>query len=162
MSGDIKHIDVDSDEYEDTPRALRDYVKKLQKQYQSVTTELDGVKTSLASKAVSDVLAGKNFKNPKRVEAVLLADGVDPLDSGAVQGWLEKYADDFARDVVEDEPTTPDASQEQVHPDAAALERMNLNGQPAAAVTAYEAATAEIPADATPEQVLAIFKRHGI
>jgi hypothetical protein len=97
MSDNIKHIDIDSEDFEDAPKALRDYAKALKKQYEQAVTERDGALKQVASRAVADVLGDKGFKNPKRVERDLLADGIDPLDSGAVEAWLADNSDDYAR-----------------------------------------------------------------
>ena len=92
---DIEHIDVDHEDYEQTPKALRDHVKKLQdalKQRDQTISEFRGKETE---RALSNVLTG--FKNPARVQRDLLADKVDPLDTEAVNKWLEANADDYAR-----------------------------------------------------------------
>jgi hypothetical protein len=68
MSDDIQHIDVDSDEWENTPRALRDQVKKLQKALNETRERSDGYRTQLTEKALGDVLAEHKFKNPSKVQ----------------------------------------------------------------------------------------------
>ena len=97
MSDNLKHIDVDDDEFEDTPKALREYVKKLQAQNKDLAKERDDVRGQVASRAVADVLADKGFKNPERVKRDLLADSIDPLDTNAVNAWLTSNGDDYAR-----------------------------------------------------------------
>lgn len=159
MSGALTHIDVDSDEYEDTPRALREYVKKLQKQNETLTTELDGVKKTAASQAVSTVLADQGFKNPKRVENDLLADKVDPHDVAALNAWLAQNGDDYAK--AEAAPAADPVAEGEPNPDAAALQKLTVNGQPASGLSPYDAAMAEITPDMDGDAVRKVFIKHG-
>ena len=92
---DIQHIDVDDEQFEDAPRALRDHVKQIQKALDEVRAERDGYRNKVNEAALGDVLAG--FKNPERVKRDLLTDKVDPLDSEAVTKWMEQNAGDYAR-----------------------------------------------------------------
>lgn len=73
---------------------LRGYTKALKEQLDHVTAERDGVRDQLASRTLDDALSG--FKNPRRVERNLRADGINPLDSSAVEAWLADNSDDYA------------------------------------------------------------------
>ena len=111
---DIQHINVDDEEFEGAPKALRDHVKKLQRALGERDTEVSTLRGQLNSKALSDVLGG--FKNPKRVESAILADKVDPLDSEAVKSWLAENSDDYAKadgaQAPAQEPSPADAQQQ--------------------------------------------------
>lgn len=155
----LAHLDVDSEEFDEAPKALRDYVKKLQKQNKELGTELDGVRATAASNAVTSVLADKGFKNPERVKAAILADQINPLDSSAVEKWLADNGDDYAK--VTPDPATPPAD-ETPAPEAQAMQQVNsLNVQQGAGVDALQKAMAEITEEMTPEQVRAVFIKHG-
>ena len=159
MSDAIQHLDLDSDEYYDAPKALRQYAEKLKKALDSTTKELTTVRGQVAAQAIGEVLSGQGFKNPKRVEKDLLADGVDPLDKSAVEGWLAEFGDDYAKGQVA-QPETPSVPDEEV----AAHQALNLGAefrQPAD-MTKVEAAVAELPTDATPDQVIAHFRAKGL
>lgn len=161
MADALTHLDVDSDEFDDAPKALRDYVKKLQKQNQSLSSDLDGLRSQAASRAIGEVLADKGFKNPKRVERDLLADRIDPLDTSAVESWLAENSDDYARAVAAPDAAAPE--QETPNPDAAAFERLNgLNAQPSSGLSPIEAALAEAGPGASKEALRAAFIKHGV
>ena len=102
---DIQHIDVDDEQFEDAPRALRDHVRQIQKALDELRAERDGYRNQISESALGDVLAG--FKNPERVKRDLLTDKVDPLDSEAVSKWMEQNAGDYARG--EATPAAPEA-----------------------------------------------------
>ncbi|HET6914576.1 MAG TPA: hypothetical protein VFH56_00650 [Acidimicrobiales bacterium] len=162
MSDKLQHIDIDSEEFEDAPRALREYAKQLKKQNESLASENGTLKKQSASRAVADVLAGKGFKNPKRVERDLLADDIDPHDSKSVEEWLEANGDDYAKDSATPEaaaPETPD-------PRAAEYERLNIGGGDASVAASFaskwEAVQAEITPDMDGAAVLEVYARHGI
>lgn len=165
MSDAIRHIDLDDEQFEDAPRALRDYAAKLKKALDETTKERDGLHRQVASHALGDVLGDKGFKNPKRVEKDLLNDGIDPLDKSAVEGWLEEYGDDYAK--AEAAPEAPEPTPKASVPEEVQQGYGQLSGlqnqlhQPAD-MSKLEAAKAELPADATPEQVLAAFAKHGV
>lgn len=158
MSGNWD-IDVDHEDYEDAPRALRDAYKQLKKQYTTATAERDDFKSKWESKSASDALAGYGFKNSKRVSRDLIADGVDLSDTDAVKAWVAENGDDYAKgegaQVQQTEDQSAEAQQRETIQDAAAQLRPTGGDK-------MQAAAAEIPADATPEQVLAIFQKHGI
>ena len=78
----------------DSTEQLRGYTKALKQHLDHVTAERDGVRDQLASRTLDDALSG--FKNPRRVERSLRADGINPLDNSAVEVWLAENADDYA------------------------------------------------------------------
>ena len=160
MTDNIQHLDLDSDEYYDAPKALRQYAEKLKKALDSTTKELATARGQVAAQAIGEVLSGQGFKNPKRVEKDLLADGVDPLDKSAVEGWLAEFGDDYAKGAAAPASETPSVPDEEV----AAHQALNLGAefrQPAD-MTKVEAAVAELPTDATPDQVIAHFRAKGL
>jgi hypothetical protein len=169
MSDNIKHLDLDSEDFEDAPKALRDYARNLKKQFEQAVAERDGVRKQLASKAVSEVLGDKGFKNPKRVERDLLADGIDPLDNSAVEAWLADNSDDYARETGSTAPPTPVETPPTESPEQAtvrsAYEQMSAatSGLRAPAdLSKFDAASLEISDDMTPEQVREVYVKHGI
>jgi hypothetical protein len=163
MTDDIQHIDVDSEDFEDAPRALRDHVKKLQKALTArdqTITEFRGKETD---RALTDVLAG--FKNPRRVKRDLLDDGIDPLDNEAVKSWVEENGDDYAQgtaapasaDATEQQQTTPPGNQ-------ADYDRLNVGSefrQPAS-VDKVQAVIAEITPDMDGAAVERLYRERGI
>lgn len=164
MSDNIKHIDIDAEDFEDAPKALRDYAKALKKQLESVTSERDGARTQLASRAVSDVLGDKGFKNPKRVERDLLADGIDPLDNSAVEVWLTSNGDDYAR---ADGSAAPAPVAEQTEEQKALQQGYEaLTGgdqlKAAAGQSKWDLAQSEITTDMNGAEVAAVYAKHGI
>jgi hypothetical protein len=163
MSDSIKHLDLDSEDFEDAPKALRDYARNLKKQYEQAVSERDGVRKQLASKAVSEVLGDKGFKNPKRVERDLLADGIDPLDTSAVDAWLEENSDDYARTdgSAAPAPVQPDPAAAQ---QAAAYQQLNAGGElrAPADLSKWELAQSEITPNMTGAEVAAVYAKHGI
>ena len=162
MTEDIQHIDVDSDEWENTPKALRDQVKKLQKAITDERDRSDGYRTKLTEKALGDVLAVQKFKNPTKVQRDLIDDGIDPLDGDAVKTWIEANAADYARG--EGAPAAQQNSNQQDQHDAADYARLNLGAEfrEPASVEKHEAVFAKITADMTQKDVEALFRREGI
>lgn len=162
MTDAIRHIDLDHEDFEDAPKALRDYAAKLKKQLEAKDAEVNTLRGQVASRAVADVLGDKGFKNPKRVEKDLLADGVDPLDKSAVDGWLAEYGDDYARS--EGAPATTPEQDEEAQKLAAAHEQLSSGGElrSAADMTKWELAQSEITQDMTGAEVAAVFAKHGI
>jgi hypothetical protein len=160
---DIKHIDIDSDEFEDAPKALRDYARKLKAANESLAKERDGALQKVASRAIADVLADKGFKNPKRVERDLLAEGIDVSDKDSIEGWLAENGDDYAKgEVVPVE--TPEASAEQ-QALAAGHQQLQAAGaqiRDTSGMTPLQRAQSELPANATAEDVLAAYAKHGV
>jgi hypothetical protein len=164
MSDNIKYIDVDDEQFEDAPKALRDAYKALRKQAENLTTERDGALKQVASRAVADVLDDKGFKNPKRVERDLLADGIDPLDSSAVEAWLTSNGDDYARSEgsglskPEHQQTEEEKALQEGYEAIAGGDQLKA----AADLSKWDLAQSEITEDMNGEQVAAVYKRHGI
>lgn len=164
MSDATKYIDVDDEQYEDAPKALRDAYKALHKAHEKAVTERDGARTQLASKAISDVLDDKGFKNPKRVERDLLADGIDPLDNSAVETWLTTNGEDYARSET---PPSEELPPEQT-PEQLALQKgyESLAGgdelRTPADMSKFDLAKAEITPDMTGAQVLEVYRKHKL
>ena len=163
MSDKLQHIDIDSEEFEDAPRGLREYAKKLKAAYDSVSADYSKARKQLASRAVSDVLADKGFKNPKRVERDLLADDIDPYDSKAVEEWISANGDDYAKGAANPEPVqSPESAQNAEL--AEQYNRMNVGGeanQPAPN-DKWAAVQAEITPDMDGAAVIEVYKRHGL
>lgn len=159
---DIQHIDVDSEDYESAPKALRDHVKRLQKAHTDLQQTTSDLRGQLNSRALGDALAGKSFKNPKRVERDLLSDKVDPLDVNAVEAWLNENAADYALVASEGEPN-PEGSEQQPDPDAEAYGRIGrTTGGDPSSLTRLEAATAKITPEMTGEDVAKLFAAEGV
>lgn len=158
MSDNFEHIDIDSEEYEDAPRGLRDHVKRLQSRLKETAKERDTLRGTLTSTALTDVLGG--FKNPERVKRDLLADKIDPLDKSAVNEWLASNADDYARGDGAANPSPPGAD----NAEAALHERFNSGAglQQPADQSKLDAALAEAGPNATGDQLKAVFAKHGI
>lgn len=153
---DIEHIDVDSEDFESAPKALRDHVKKLQDALKSANTTISDFRSRETERALSDVLTG--FKNPTRVQRDLLADKVDPLDSEAVSKWLEANADDYARGegaVAEQAQAQPDADL------AAQYARLNPTGLRKPSDQGLIDAINSLPDDLSPEQLAVEMRKLG-
>lgn len=167
MTDAIKYIDVDDEQFEDAPKALRDAYKALARQHKEATTEVGQLRQTVASHALGDVLGTAGFKNPKRVEQDILRDGVDATDKTAVEAWLAANSDDYAK--AEAKPGEPAPVQNQQTPEqeaqAAAFAQMQAAQaslhQPAD-LSKWELAQSEITPDMNGEQVVAIYKKHGI
>jgi hypothetical protein len=158
MSDNIQHIDVDSDEFIDAPKALRDHVKRLQQNNTRLSEQVETYRGQATASALGDVL--KEFKNPERVKRDLLSDKVDPLDAEAVKQWLGTNGDDYAKGQAA--PTTPetpvvDAAEVQAHQRIAAGAQFSQDAD----MSKLEAALTEVGANPTPEQLEAAFRKHG-
>jgi hypothetical protein len=151
---DIQHIDLDSPEFDGTPKALRDHAKRLQDAYKAVLQERDTYKGQATSAALGDVLAG--YKNPERVKRDLLSDSIDPLDKTAVEKWLSENGDDYAKGAGSTAPavTSEDAAAHQ------RLQQADLTNP--SDMTALDAAQAEITPDMTGEQIKAVYRKHNL
>lgn len=168
MSDAIKYIDVDDEQFEDAPKALRDAYKALARQHKEATAEVGQLRQTVASHALGDVLGNAGFKNPKRVEQDILRDGVDATDKAAVEKWLADNGDDYAKadgapavsEPVQDQQQTPEQAAQ-----AAAFGQMQAAQaslhQPAD-MSKLDLALSEITPDMNGEQVLAIYAKHGI
>lgn len=163
MSDAIKYIDVDDEQFEDAPKALRDAYKALARQHKDATTELGQARTTIASHALGDVLGTAGFKNPKRVEQDILRDGIDATSATAVQAWLTANADDYAKAdgaPVESKPEQTEDQQRQqaAHQQLAAGSELR---QPAD-TSKWDLAQSEITPDMDGAAVREVFKKHGI
>jgi hypothetical protein len=159
MSDKIEHIDVDSDEYIDAPKDLRAYVKKLQQ----ANTRLAETNTDLSGRLTANALTGvlQEFKNPERVKRDLLSDKVDPLNSEAVSKWLSENAGDYARGEgasSQSQGPAADEAEAAAHARLAAGTEFKQPGD----MTKLEAASAEITSDMTGEQIIEVYKKHGV
>lgn len=151
---DIQDIDVDAPEFDGTPKALRDHVKRVQEALKATTAERDTYRTQATSSALGDVLAG--FKNPERVKRDLLSDGIDPLNREVVEKWLGENGDDYAKGASA--PATPVQSE-----DAAAYQRLQQTELTSPAdMTSVEAAMAEITPDMDGAAIQAVYRKHGL
>lgn len=172
MTDNIKHIDLDDEQYEDAPRALREYAANLKKALAEQTKRADGLATQVASRALGDVLGTAGFKNPKRVEQDILRDGIDATDKAAVEKWLADNGDDYAK--AEGTPAKPNpaaaqteltpeqkAAQEQLAQQYAAIQGGEQLNTPAD-LSKWELAKSEITDDMTGEEVLKVYAKHGI
>lgn len=157
---DVQHIDVDSDEFIDAPKALRDHVKKLQQANTRLTEKVTDLSGKATESALSSVLTG--FKNPERVKRDLLSDKIDPLDSKAVETWLAANGDDYAKGdgAPNPDPSSPSVDQAEVD----AQQRITSGGdlRDPADMSKLEAAQAEITPDMTGAQVAQVYKKHGL
>lgn len=162
MSDDIQHIDVDSDEWENTPRALRDQVKKLQKALNETRERSDGYRTQLTERALGDVLAEQKFKNPSKVQKDLIADGIDPLNGDAVREWITANADDYARG--EGTTPAPEPTPDQHATLADDFARLDVGAHFAQPVSLekHQAVIAKITPEMTTEQVEQLYRTGGL
>lgn len=154
MTDDIQHIDIDAPEFDGSPKALRDHVKRLQEAHKALQQERDTYRGQATAAALGDVLAG--FKNPERVKRDLLSDSIDPLDKSAVEKWLGENGADYARG---DSGTASPVNSE----DAAAhqqLQQTELTNP--ADMTKFEAAQAEITPSMTGDEIKAVYRKHGL
>lgn len=164
MTDNIQHIDVDSDEFIEAPRALREHVKKLQSALTEREQDVSSLKGQLTSTALSDVLKG--YRNPERVKQHLLGDKVDALDSEAVNKWLAENGDDYAK-AEGAQPETPGGqpNEPQVDPAEAAAHQQIAGASDyskPADLSALDAALAELPKDATGSDIVEVYRKHGV
>lgn len=159
MADNNKHIDLDSEEFEDAPKALRDYAKNLKKQLDAKASELDGVRTQLASRSLADVLGSKTFKNPKRVQQDILRDGIDPLDTDAVEAWLADNSDDYAQGDGSTAAAPVASEQQQAHERMAAV---TSAGASSSELSKFEMVQQLITPEMSGDDVIALYAKHGI
>jgi hypothetical protein len=167
MSDAIKYIDVDDEQFEDAPKALRDAYKALARQHKDLSTEAGQLRTQVASFALGDVLGNAGFKNPKRVEQDILRDGIDATDKAAVEQWLAANADDYAKATGATEPEPVPAAEQTPEQQAQAAAFAQMQAAQAglhqpADMTKWDLAQSEITPDMTGEQVIAVYAKHGI
>lgn len=168
MSDAIKYIDVDDEQFEDAPKALRDAYKALAAKHKEATAEVGQLRQTVASHALGDVLGNAGFRNPKRVEQDILRDGIDATDKAAVEKWLADNGDDYAKANEAPADPTPEQTQ-QLTPEQqaqaaafAALQSTQSSLRQPAELSKLEAAQAEITPDMTKEQVRAVLIKHGV
>ncbi|MGZ4560024.1 MAG: hypothetical protein ACXVGN_00090 [Mycobacteriaceae bacterium] len=151
-------IDTTSDEFIDAPKALRDAYDRLKQRFTETVQERDTYKGRAESSALGDVLKG--FVKPERVKSALLADGIDPLNSEAVNQWVAENGSDFARGAGSDNTSQSVADDAE----AEAHQRIQSNAglQQPADMTKQAAAFAEITPDMDGAAVKALFQRHGL
>lgn len=134
MTDNYEYIDVNDEQWEGTPRPLREALDRAQKALKDRDKAIASFQSERADTALSDVLTG--FSKPERVKADILRDKVDPLDSEAVSAWMEENADAYARATPPADPstdTTGEATPAKQAPDYAALNGVAQIGTPAAA-----------------------------
>lgn len=154
MTDDIQHIDIDAPEFDGSPKALRDHVKRLQEAHKALQQERDTYRGQATAAALGDVLAG--YKNPKRVERDLLSDGIDPLNREVVEKWLSENGDDYAKGEGRSAPAVPTE-------EAAAHQRLQQTELTSPAdMSKLEAAQAEITADMNGDAIRAVYRKHGL
>jgi hypothetical protein len=153
---DMAHLDVDSDEYRDAPKALREYVKKLKAANDELAQQVQASREQVASSALAGVLTG--FKNPERVKRDLLADRIDPLNREALDAWLAENGDDYAR------ADGTSQAQQQTDAEVQAHQRIQSAGsfKKPADMTPLEAAMSEITPDMTGAQIAEVYRKHGV
>lgn len=160
MTDDIQNIDVDADEFLDTPKALRDHVKRLQTALAEANKDRDSLRQTVTANALSDVLS--EFKAPSRVKRDLLSDGIDPLNDKAVEKWLAENGDDYAK-AAATPPSEPTQEDNQDPAEVAAHQQLHSTElHDAGDMGKLEAALAELTPDASREQVLEVYKKHGL
>ena len=154
MTDDIQHIDIDAPEFDGSPKALRDHVKRLQEAHKSLQQERDTYRGQATSAALGDVLAG--YKNPERVKRDLLGDSIDPLNKEAVEKWLSENGDDYAKgDSGTAQAVPPD--------EAAAHQRLQQTELTSPSdMSKLEAAQAEITPDMDGQAVREVYRKHGL
>lgn len=162
MSDEIKYIDVDSEEFESSPKPLRDQVKKLQAALTAAKTRADGLQRQVASHALADVLTG--FKNPKRVEKDLLADDVDPTDKAAVETWISENGDDYGRaeaPVEQSQTQQQSTVSEEVKAGYGQIQGVQNLQRQSADLSPLDKAKAEITPEMSPQEVYDVLVKNG-
>lgn len=164
MSDEIKYVDADSEDFEDAPKALRDAYKKLVTAHKQATQSLAETRGQVAARAVADVLADKGFKNPERVKRDILADGIDPTDTSAVEGWLSENSDDYARaeGAATTEQTTEETKEATTVSQEVQLGYQNLSVPGTPATTNAKAVFDQITPEMNGADVAALYAQHGI
>lgn len=156
----FQYIDVDDEQFEDAPRALRQAYAALKKAHEVDTKELSTLRTQVQTRTASEVLKDKGY-NPKAAK-FLLKDGVDLNDEKAVDAWLAEEGEFFK---VAGQESTP-GSEQTVEHDAEAEARSQIADATSHTQTAandrMKAALAEITDNMTTQEVMAVYKKHGI
>lgn len=153
----FQYIDVDDERFEDAPRALREAYEKLKKAHQADATELVTLRSSVQQKTASDVLEAKGY-NPKAAK-FLLKDGIDLSDDKAVDAWLAEEGEFFK---VEGSPASAQTDDHSDEAQQRARVAEATSVVEPASNDKLQAALAEITPDMTPDQVIAVYQKHGI
>lgn len=156
MSDNFQYIDVDDEQYEDAPRALRQAYEALKKRDQARETELGKLRGTVKQATATDVLKAKGY-DPKAAK-FLIQSGVDLNDASAVDTWLAEDGEFFKVDAPPAEPAVDHSEEQQSRSQIA---EASSQVQPAAG-DKMKAALAEITPDMTTAQVLAVYQKHGI
>lgn len=154
---DIKHLDLDSEEFESAPRALRAYAEKLKKALDGANQTITEFRSRETDTALGEVLAG--FRKPDKVKRDLLADNVDPLDSEAVAAWVKENGDDYAR--ASGEPAAAVSEDTAPADPNAPFAAVEAQATPAD-LTKQALAFAAITPDMDGAAVAELFRKHGI
>lgn len=97
----------DSDDFDDLPdedsadstgpKALRDHVRKLQKELAESKKTQEALTGRIAESTVKEVLTGRGVDATKvaRLTKYMKADEVDLMDGPAIAAWLGENAEDF-------------------------------------------------------------------
>lgn len=155
-------IDLDHEDFEDAPRALRDAYKNLKKKFDSVTTERDDFRGKWQKVATRDALKDYGFKNSSRVSRDLLADGVDISDPNAVKVWVEENGDDYARS--QSDPSADPGQVDEHDAEAAARQQLQstTNGGQPPNMDKWAAVQSMITPDMDGAAVQRLYQQHGI
>lgn len=149
-------IDTTSDEFITAPKALRDAYDALKVRYTETAQQRDTFKSRATDTVLGDAL--KEFTNPTLVRKSLEADGIDALNTEAVNTWLAENGTGFARATG----STP-AQSHANDPEIAAQQRIaGADLSTPADMSKLEAALLEVTPDMTPEQVIEVYRKRGI
>lgn len=144
--------------------SLRAYAEKMAAKVKALETENGQLKGQITEKNAVDVLSAKGY--PAAVARLAIKDGVDASNEKAVEKWLTDNGDLFVKPEAnqsqqQTEGDEPSGEQEAppvgVQSVFGALNNIHAAASPAL-VTAFDRATASLPADATPEQVIAAYR----
>ena len=158
MSDNFQYIDVDDEQFEDAPRALRQAYDKLRKQHQSDAQELAKLRGTVQTRTASDVLKAKGY-NPKAAK-FLLKDGVDVNDENAVDTWLAEEGEFFK--VSGEDPETAQTADHTAEAEQRAQIADTTSQAEPAGNDKMQAALAEITPEMTGAQVMEVYRKHGI
>lgn len=161
MADDIQYVDIDGDEYSDTPKPLRDAYKALKADHEALRSQASTLQGQLVDRELTSVLSG--FKNPERVKRDLLGDKINPLDKSALDQWLGANAADYARaegtpDPAQAEPQVPQAEIDQQR----AMNNLGSNYRAPADMGKLEAVDADLPDNFTSAQLKEAYRKHGM
>ena len=157
MSDNFQYLDVDDEQFEDAPRALRQAYEKLKKAHQSDAQELASLRGTVKQTTATDVLKAKGYD--PRAAKFLIQSGVNLNDSEAVDGWL---AEDGAFFKVGDAPPAEHAEDHSAEAQARSqIADASSQTQPAA-VDKLQAALAEITPSMTAADVVEVYRKYGI